>query len=659
MRRIVKGYSNTLAQSRTNQGSRINQDKNRPIVAIAWLTCAVVAITLCATMPGYAATSRDLVDLSLDQLSTIHITSVSKHAENLSDAPASIFVITNDDIRRSGASSIPEALRLAPNLQVARIDSSQYAVSARGFNTTTSNKLQVLIDGRSVYTPLYSGVFWDVQDVLLEDIDRIEVISGPGGTLWGSNAVNGVINIITRSSRESAGGLVSVGGGSDERNAAARYGGKIGNDTSYRVYAKGFSRDSHDTGTHRDAKDGWNKRQAGFRVDSSSGSDSFVFQGDAYDGAIDQRLGDDKEISGNNLLARWNRSLQNGSSLQIQTYYDHTDREYPAVFKEALDTYDIDVQHQFSPSAEHTIVWGGGYRQARDDVDNNAQLAFLPAIRTLSWTNLFAQDEVALAANLRLIVGAKMERNSYTGWEFQPNVRLALKLANDALLWSAISRAVRTPSRIDSDYYVPAQPPYLLVGNSDFKSEKLTAYEIGYRAQFNPQLSFSIAIFYNDYDDVRSIERVSAQSFIIANKMQSNTWGVEAWGTYHVTNDWRLSAGYNHLSQDRSLQSDSTSISGTRTEGNDPMQQFSLRSAINLPHKVQFDLILRSIARLPNPDVPGYTVLDSRIAWNVAPTLELSLTGSNLFDHRHAEFGTAPNYVEFRRALYAGMIWKF
>lgn len=647
----MRGMVEQDSRAREDQASNCPVDTQR-FLATTWL-CVAFA------MPVYAAVSGDLADLSLDQLSAIQITSVSKHAENLSDAPASIFVITNDDIRRSGATSVPEALRLAPNLQVARIDSSQYAISARGFNTTTTNKLQVLIDGRSVYTPLYSGVFWDVQDVLLEDVDRIEVISGPGGTLWGSNAVNGVINIITRSSRESAGGLIGAGAGSDERNATVRYGGKIGDDSSYRVYAKDLSRDSSATGTHSDAENGWNKRQAGFRIDGTSRSDSFVFQGDAYDGAIDEPIGGNKDISGNNLLARWNRGLQNGSSLQIQTYYDHTERDYPGVFAEILNTYDLDVQHQFALNGMHNIVWGGGYRQSHDDVDNGTRLAFLPAVRTLSWTNLFAQDEVALAARLRLTVGAKLERNRYTGWEFQPNARLALKLANDALLWSAISRAVRTPSRVDSDLFAPAQPPYQLAGGPDFVSEKLTAYEIGYRKQLNRRFSFSIATFYNDYDHLRSIESLSAQQFIIANKMKSNTWGVEAWGTYYVTNDWRLIAGYNHLSQHRWLQSDSTSINGTGTEGNDPMQQFSLRSALNLPYNVQFDLMLRSIARLPNPGVPGYTVLDSRLGWHVVPALELSLTASNLFDHRHAEFGTAPNYSEFRRALYAGMLWKF
>lgn len=605
-----------------------------------------------------ATSSKDLADLSLDQLSAIQITSVSKRAESLSDAPASIFVITNEDIHRAGARSIPEALRLAPNLQVARIDSNQYAISARGFNTTTTNKLQVLIDGRSVYTQLYSGVFWDVQDVVLEDIERIEVISGPGGTLWGSNAVNGVINIITRSAHDTVGALVHAGAGSDERNATARYGGKIGDTTSYRVYAKGVSSDSTETGRHIDAENSWGMRQAGFRLDSGDQRNSFVLQGDAYDGSIDQLTLDDKQVSGNNLLGRWRSERDNGSSLQIQAYYDHTEREYPGVFSEVLNTYDLDVQHQFSLNKIHSIVWGGGYRQTRDEIDNGVSLAFLPADRILSWTSFFAQDEVALSANLHLTVGAKLERNRYTGWEFQPNARLALKLANDALVWSSISRAVRTPSRFDTELYAPARPPYLLAGGADFVSETLTAYEIGYRAQFNRQFSFSISTFYNDYDNLRSIETVPGRPLVIANKMKSNAWGVEAWGTYHVTNEWRLSAGYNHLSQNRWLEDDSTSFTGTRGEGNDPMQQLSLRSATNLPHNVQFDLMLRSIARLPDPKVPGYTVLDSRIGWDIAPTVELSLTGTNLFDHRHAEFGTAPNYSEFRRTLYAGILWK-
>ena len=628
-------------------------------VAVKSGNFSVASLCLLITISAEAANPPALADLSLDELSAIQITSVARHAQNLSDAPAAIFVITHDDIRRSGATSIPEALRLAPNLQVARIDSYQYAISARGFNTTTTNKLQVLIDGRSVYTPLYSGVFWDVQDVVIEDIDRIEVISGPGGTLWGSNAVNGVINIITRSSDATQGGLLSLGAGSDERNAAARYGGQVTENTSYRVYAKGFSRDSTETGTHQNAHNDWGKRQAGFRVDSNNSGDSFVIQGDAYDGAVNQPIVDDREFSGHNLLARWNRDLQNGSSLQVQVFYDHTERKYPGIFSETLDTYDIDLQHQILVGGKHNIVWGGGYRSSRDDVDNGALLAFLPEKTSLNWTNLFVQDEVILSERLRLTVGAKLERNPYTDWEFQPNARLALKLPNDALLWTAVSRAVRTPSRIDSDLFFPGTPPYTLVGSPDFQSEKLTAYEIGYRSQPTKNLSFSISTFYNDYDDLRTIERPVGQPLVIDNKMESRAYGVEIWGTYRITNDWHLSAGYNHLSQHRRLDSDSTSTGGTQTEGNDPRQQFSLRSAVNLPHNVEFDLILRSIARLPDPDVAGYTVLDSRVGWNVSPSLQLSLNALNLFDRRHAEFGTAPIYSEFRRALYAEMIWKF
>jgi iron complex outermembrane recepter protein len=598
-----------------------------------------------------------LAHLSIEELGDIEITSVSKRTELLSDAAASVYVITADDIRRSGATSIPEILRLAPNLQVARVDASQYAITARGFNSTTANKLLVLIDGRSVYTPLYSGVFWDVQDIMPESIERIEVISGPGGTLWGANAVNGVINIISRHSKDTTGTLVSAGAGNDERNLALRHGGKLGEDGSYRLYAKGFSRDNTTHANGTDVQDSWDKKQVGFRTDWQRGGDAFMVEGNAYDGKIDQAIYDDKTISGSHVIGRWNRALSDRSSVETQAYYDRTKRNYPGTFGETLETWDIYVQHRFPWGEKHDVVWGGGYRLSRDDVTNSALLAFLPAQRNLALANVFMQDTIALAADLQLTLGGKLEHNSYTGLEFQPNARLAWKLPDQALLWSALSRSVRTPSRIDAEFFAPGSPPFtFLVGNPDFQSEIQTTFEVGYRMRPKANASFSISAYYNAYDKLRSVE--PGPPLVLANKLEGNTYGIEMWGTYRVNDWWRLSAGYNYMKIDLRTKPGSGDVFSAKT-GTDPSHQFSLRSSMNLASNLEFDLALRSIGTLPNPYVPGYTALDARLGWQPSKDLEISLTGSNLLDPHHMEFGSAQTGSELKRSFHLGATWKF
>lgn len=599
-----------------------------------------------------------LSQMTIEELANIEVTSVSKRSERLSDAAAAVFVITHDEIRRSGAASIPEILRLAPNLQVARVDASQYAITARGFNSTTANKLLVLIDGRSVYTPLFSGVFWDVQDVLLEDIDRIEVISGPGGALWGSNAVNGVINIITRDSRDTIGGLVDIGGGSDERSAGVRYGARLGEDATYRLYGKGFSRDNtvDESGTSKE--ESWSKGQGGFRADWGKTHDIFTFQGDVYDGSIDQKVFDDKTISGGNLLGRWNRTMGNGSSFQVQTYYDRTRRIYPGTFGETLDTYDIAAQHSFSLGAHHNIVWGGGYRLMQDDVTNSAVLAFLPANRDLELSNIFLQDGILLHERWQLTLGAKVEDNSYTGIEVQPSARLSWKLSDSALLWSAVSRAVRTPSRLDKELFAPGSPPYSIAGGPDFQSEKVTAYELGYRAQPTPRASYSISTFYNVYDELRSLEPIGGGAFVLGNKMEGETYGAELWGNYRLLDWWRLSAGYTYLKERLRFQADSGDTA-LRGAGNDPAYQIAARSSMDLVHNLEFDATVRVIDSLPNPHVPGYTALDARLGWKVRKDLDISLIGNNLLDSHHPEFGAASASSDLGRTVYGRIQWKF
>jgi iron complex outermembrane receptor protein len=652
-------WSNTISRL-VNRHDRVGTTHNAGAAAISVCVLRLAILGMCSAAPAYAATTTtDLTELSLDELMNVEVTSVSKKAERLSDAATSIFVITQEDIRRSGYTSIPEILRLAPNLQVARVDSSQYAITARGFNSTTANKLLVLIDGRTVYTPLFSGVFWDVQDTLLEDIERIEVISGPGGTLWGSNAVNGVINIITRRSQDTTGGLVSLGAGTKERGAGVRYGAKLGEDTTFRVYGKGFNRDPLTVGNGTGVQDWWNKGQVGFRADWSRGSDALTLQGDGYTGTIAQ-VGDDKSISGANLLGRWNTTLQNGSTLQIQGYFDRTRRVYPGSFSELLDTYDIEAQHRFKLATRHEIVWGGGYRMMHDAVTNSTGLAFLPNVRPLTRINGFIQDSIALQERLTLTLGVKLETNSYSGLEVQPNVRLAWKFRDDALLWSAISRAVRTPSRLDTDLFAPGQAPFLLAGGPNFKAERLIAYEVGYRMQPTSQISFSISTFYNMYDNLRSIEPGpgGALPFTLTNKMKGYTYGVETWGSYRVFDWWRMSAGYNYIKEKLGFESDSRD-SNTAAHGNDPSHQFSARSAVNVAQNLDWDLGLRVIGALESPDVPNYVALDTRIGWTFMKGAELSLIGYNLLDHNHPEFGSVTNRSEPPRAFYAKFVWSY
>jgi iron complex outermembrane receptor protein len=630
---------------------------------LAWLLLGAAAPTLAAQMVA-ASSIADLSRLSIEELADIEISSVSKKAEPLADAAAAIYVITNDDIRRSGATSLPEALRLAPNLQVARVDASRYAITARGFNSSIStNKLLVLIDGRTVYSPINATVFWDAQEVMLEDVERIEVISGAGGTLWGSNAVNGVINISTKSSKDTQGTLVSAGAGSDERDLAARYGARVGEDASFRLYGKGFDRNHTDTATGNSRQDAARKVQGGFRFDWAHASDALTLQGDAYNGVTEQPNLASTSLSGGNLLGRWNRTLESGGTLQVQAYYDRAKRVTPGTFADALDTYDVDAQHGFKLGDSHDILWGGGYRLMRDQTEKSALLEFVPADRDMRLSNLFIQDTITLSERLKLTLGEKLEHNSYTGLESQPSARLAWKLDQHNLLWSSISRAVRTPQRIDTDFHVflPILP---LQVNPNFVSERLTAYELGYRAQPSPKLSYSVSVFYNVYDRLRSIEQAANGTITLGNNIEGHTAGVELWGNYQATEMWRLSAGFNALrerlhftSQHVASALPAASGGATQTSGNDPARQFQLRSSLNLPHGLEFDTTLRAVSALPNPAVPGYVTLDARLGWHASKSLELSVTGSNLLGHGHQEFGTPPR-SEIGRSVFVNLLWK-
>src|SRR6266702_7615751 len=573
-------------------------------------------VLLGATAALGAEPSRgDLADLSLEELSNLEITSVSKHAERLADAPASVFVITAEDIRRSGATSLPEALRIAPNLEVARVNANSYSISARGFNNTAGNKLLVLIDGRIVYTPLFSGVVWDVQDVVLEDVERIEVISGPGATLWGVNAVNGVINVLTRRSTDTQGGFASARAGNEGRSYNLRHGGALGESGgSFRIYGKFFDVFNTTTAKGDTARDGWEKGQVGFRTDWGTTANGFTLQGDAYQGLEDRTTPTDPNpgkthVSGGNLLGRWNGDLAAGDHLQVQFYFDNTERDIPGAFVERLNTYDVEFLYSLKPIENNAITWGGGHRVAYDYVTNGT-VAFLPPNVKLHWTNLFAQDEITLKENWRLTLGSKFENNYYTGTEFLPSVRLAWKPEPQQLVWGAVSRAVRAPSRIDRDFFTG--PPVQFAGGPDFVSVVVKVFEVGYRAQPSPRASYSISLFHNIYDKLRSVEPAAGVAFVIANKI----------------------------------------------EGTDPKLQWTLRSSLDLTD-AEFDVSVRHVSALPNPGVPAYTAVDARYAWRVRRDLELSVVGQNLFDPGHPEFGAEPGRSEIARGAYVKLRWTF
>ena len=626
--------------------------------------------------PASAATlaSTDLGNLSIEDLANIEITSVSKADQPLSEAPAAIYVITHDAITRSGATRLPDILRLAPNLQVAQVTATSYAISARGFNGTAAGKLLVLIDGRSVYSPFFSGVFWDQHDVPPEAIERIEVISGPGATLWGANAVNGVINIITRPAGETQGGVLSLGGGGRERRASLQYGGELGAALSYRVYAEAAHHDHDVMASGANARDGWSQNQAGFRLDWAPGADLVTMQGDIYDGSEHQLSTASRAVSGHNLLARWTHPLNPGSNLQVQAYYDYLERRVTGVFGDFLDTYDLDVQHSFSLGRAHEIVWGGGYRRTHDRfpiVPGNPTSPFTqffrPESRDLNLVNLFAQDTIALSPSLKLIVGLKLEDNPYVDVEPLPSVRLSWKVADNALLWAAASRAIRAPSRFDRDF-VQTRRSTVIIGPGTFQPETLVAYELGYRGQPSPRTSLSVSAFYNVYDDLRTFEFGPGGTLpiTVANRMEGETYGVEAWGGYQVADWWQLTAGANWLHEDLRFKPGSSRQGGIQTAGNDPKHQVSAGSLMTLPNDLTLDLHLRRVGALPAPASPAYTEVNGRLGWAVTKSVELSLSGFNLLHDHHPEFGAAKaavqvgaTGVETGRSIVLDARWRF
>jgi iron complex outermembrane recepter protein len=646
----------------------------------------------------------DLTELSLEELMNIEVTTVAKKEQRLAEAAAAIYVITQEDIHRSGATSIAEVLRLVPGLNVARIDANKWAITARGLNTRFSNKLLVLIDGRSVYNPLFSGVYWDVQDTLLPDIERIEVIRGPAGTLWGANAVNGVINIITKSAQDTQGGLVSAGGGNEERGFGdVRYGGKLGGNAYYRVYAKYFNRDNFATASGQDAHDAWDVARGGFRIDwDVAYRDSLTLQGDYYRGdygdrvtipslapPFEQTIIGDFPIAGGNFLGRWKRVLSDTSDIALQFYYDRTERE-DAVHREIRDTVDLEFQHRLALGRRQGVVWGLGYRFTVDDLRGSSFVSFAPASRRDHLFSAFVQDDLTvLERQLRLTLGSKLEYTSntgFTGFEIQPNARLLWTPHERHTVWAAASRAVRTPSRFEDDVRAslatfPGPSPscpvplceVVLFGNRDFQSETLLAYEVGYRVQPTPRLSLDVAAFYNVYDDLRTSEPgvpffVSTPSparLILPrrpeNRMDGEIYGVELATSWNVTDRWKLSLGYSWLQVQLHRDRSSADAVAEGAEGDSPQHQFHLRSYLDLPYKLKFDAALYYVDNLANQHVPSYIRVDARLGWHPTEALEVSMGLQNLFDDRHPEFGpsllVSPTKIE--RSVYGKVTWRF
>ena len=603
--------------------------------------------------------------MSLDQLANIDVTSVSKASEGLQRAPATIYVITHEDILRSGYTSIPEVLRLAPNLLVTQTTSSAYVISARGFGGNPnaqnfSNKLLILIDGRSVYTPLYSGIYANTLDVLLEDVERIEVISGVGATLWGANAMNGVINIITRASYLTEGTFVGAGAGNQEQNFGVRQGQRLSSDTSFRVYAFGFHRGAMEMADDSTAHDGWNKGQAGFRSDWSGDRDAVTVQGDAYRGSENVPASADSSLAGGNLLARYQH---HGAiaELQLQAYIDQT-QQFAAAGGTGfvVHTYDVELQQTIAAGSLHRIIWGGGERVYDYGITNTATFLFEPPEHALTLGNVFVQDTMAVLNAVNFTFGIKAEDDPFSGWTALPDARLSWSINERAAVWAAASRAIRAPTPFDTEVVEKMGTTTFLAANAQFRAEEVTAYEIGTRAQPSGDFSLSLSVFYNDYDHLRTIEPmpVTALPLYWGNLMQGDTYGIDAWANWQVYEWWRLSPGISWVRERLEFKPGASQLLGLAQAADDPSSHASLTSSMNFAHRTSFDAVLRYVGALPDPALPGYTELDARFGWRVSDALDLSLSGINLLHPRHTEF-PAPNGEQITRSAMAEARWKF
>jgi iron complex outermembrane receptor protein len=637
----------------------------------------------------------DLTQVSIEDLMNLEVTSVSKKEQKLSQVAAAIFVITPEDIRQSGATNIPDLLRMVPGMDVAQINSNTWAISARGFNFQFASKLLVLIDGRAVYSPLFGGVNWDTQDVPLEDIERIEVIRGPGGAVWGANAVNGVINIITKKAEETPGVLVTGGGGTQAQGfGTTQYGGKITGRTNYRVFTSYQNNNQYLDLNGQNGQDRWYLLHSGFRVDTKlSQRDFLTTQGDVYtgkEGAIIvhailsppdnvnvQRLA---TLSGGNILGRWNHIFSSRCDTALQFYFDEYRRGGPDS-ADTRDTIDLDFQNHVLLGARQDFIWGVGYRHTVDDTEGTVDKAFVPADSTKQFFNLFVQDQITLKPNrVNLYVGTKLEDSYFTSFDLQPSVHIAWTPNAHRTFWAGISRASRTPARRDVGLdaalaALPGPAEVVLLGNPKIKSEHVIAYEVGYRAQPTEQLSLGVTAFVNIYHNLESTEPLPPTldtdtvppilvfPKLLDNKLHGTTDGVEVYLKWKPVSRWTLSPGYSFLQMHlhtESMSLDTTSVADA--EGSNPGHQAQLRSHVELWRGFAWDANAYFVGRLPAQMVASYTRLDTQLTWRLRESVGLSLVGQNLLRDHHVEFNDAfqsVNSSQVKRSAYAKLTWQF
>ncbi len=672
-----------------------------------WMPYPANPIAHAAESDSAGPDATDFTKFSLEELKNVVIISVSKKPEMVSDVAAAVYVITQEEIRRSGVTSIPEALRLAPGVHVARISATDWAINIRGLNGQFAQNLLVMIDGRKVYTHVFSGVFWDIQDTVIEDIDRIEVIRGPGAALWGSNAVNGVINIITKPAKKTLGGQVAVLGGNEEQSASFRYGGTLNNGTQYRGYGKVFNRgDLEDVDLKletsqadvNDAQstDNWRSGRGGFRVDMEPGyglpvgnKNSFTAQGEAYTNSYDKEFerrsiifpsavthqdgeSDTSKATGCHLLGRWQHSLSDDSDTILQVYYDFTQKDYDPGSGE-VHTTDLDFQHRLPLGTRNEVVWGLEYTFISDDFDDSASVQMDPSLLRQNLWSAFVQDEMQVIEDrLSLIAGSKFEYNEVTGMEIQPSVRGIYDPIEWFSVWAAISRAVRVPSRIEMDgrtidaIALPSDPETQVAvvtqGNDDLDAEYLTAYELGFRWMPKPYLWLDTTLFFNDYQDLIGLELIDIDAgtgrYLLgyANNQAGEAYGLEMVADWKATANWLLGASYSYLHTqiDENMISD-PDIDRLLSQDSNPRHLFSIRSNLDVTPKIDFDLWFRFVGSLPERNISSYTVLDARLAWRPLTSLELSVVGQNLLEEGHSEFST----LEVERSIYFKLDWKF
>jgi len=649
----------------------------------AWL-CVATAIILVHPEPRSARAGEpngqedDLTALSFAELMDMEISSVSKKEEKLFTTPASAYVLTSEDIRRSGHQSIPEVLRMVPGIQVAKLDANKWAITARGFNGVYAGKLLVLIDGRSVYTPLYSGVYWDVQDLMLEDIERIEVVKGPGGTLWGANAVNGIINIITKSAKDTQGNLLTAGAGTEERGfTSVRHGGKLGENAYYRVYAKYFNRDEGVYANGDQANDASDTLREGFRIDwDTSAQDLLTLQGDFYDGHSGQTvpmtaplpLGNHQrdgntDVRGLNLLTRWTHTYSDTSDMSLQFYYDRTER-YGIQLGESRDTFDVDFQHRFQVLEGHNLIWGLGYRHTGDNIDNSYTVSFNPPRSNDELWSAFAQDEITLVEDLlKFTIGTKLEENDYTGTELQPSARLLWTPNERNTLWTAWTRSVSTPPRSFDGIRIifNSFPSMSNNGNRGLKAQDGESYEMGYRVKPCDSLFLDFSAFYTEYDDLYSKENLTMFSWTWGNKLRGSTYGGELAAHWQVNERWKINSGYSFLKVDlRTKDGSADSASAPRIERSSPQNTLYLNSQLSLQDNLEFDASLYYVDNVSHHNIPSYTRLDVGLTWQVNDHVDLALVGQNLLDGVHPEFD-GPAYIasEVQRGIFGKLTWRF